>query len=101
MEPIEVPTKIGNIDLPDEVIRSQEFLRYVGEVVDVGPTAYRGDAFLGGEPWCKPGDMVAFGRNAGQEVVVKVNGGTKRLRVLHDDDILGIVVSPEDIVTPL
>ena len=101
VEPVEVPKKVGRIDLADETIKSLEFLRYVGKVVDVGPDAYKGEAFLGGEPWCKCGDMVAFGRHAGQEVIIRANGGSKRLRVLNDDDILVGVVSPDEIVTPL
>ena len=59
-----------------------------------GPDAYADkDKFPHG-PWCKKGDWVIIARYAGSRI--KIEGG--ELRILNDDEILGTVESPEDIL---
>jgi co-chaperonin GroES (HSP10) len=48
-------------------------------------------------PWCKQGDWVVFGRYAGSRI--RIDGG--EVRLLNDDEILGTVDNPEDILTIL
>jgi co-chaperonin GroES (HSP10) len=45
-------------------------------------------------PWCKEGDWVVFGRYAGARITI--DGG--EIRILNDDEIVGIVNDPEDIL---
>ncbi|RJQ53482.1 MAG: co-chaperone GroES [Actinobacteria bacterium] len=107
VEPVEVKRETdGGIALPEEAIRAQEHLRYIGRVVDVGELAYAGDRFKPHpnatlKPWCKIGDTVAFGRYAGQEVIAHVCGEAKRYRLINDDEVLAVVNDPAAIVTPL
>ena len=101
VEPIEIARKsAGGIDLPEETVRAQEYLRFIGEVVSIGPGAYQADQFMG-KPWCKPGDMVVFGRHAGQEIPVKKDGKIVKMRIMNDDEILGLVTDADQVVTPM
>ena len=45
--------------------------------------------------WCKQGDWVVFGRYAGSRL--KIEGG--EVRILNDDEILGTIENPEDILS--
>jgi co-chaperonin GroES (HSP10) len=60
----------------------------------VGDLAYADkDKFPTG-PWCKEGDWVIFGRYAGARLTI--DGG--EVRILNDDEIVGTVNDPEDIL---
>ena len=108
IDPIHIEdTTDGGIMLAPEIVRAQEYLRYVGQVVDIGPVAYSDEKF-GGVPWCKVGDWIAFNRNTGQEVVAELpddrsDGGRKIgvYRIINDDDVMGIIPDPRAIVTRL
>lgn len=111
VEPVEIKrTTEGGIALPDEAVRAQEYQRYYGTVVAMGHLCYRNDKFRTHpdqrfediEPWCKVGDLVAFDRHAGQEVVQKTGDGEyKRYRVINDDNVLAVVTDTASIVTPM
>lgn len=64
-----------------------------GEVLEVGPDAFKGyhlssygnlDNF---KPWCKPGDTIAFAKYSG--MVVKE--GEKEYLVINDEDVVAIL----------
>lgn len=112
VKPVDPVTEVNGIALPKEAIQAQEYLRYIGQVVDVGPLAYSDERFsprgtelktlehpsvLTNQAWCKAGDWIAFGRHAGQEV--KSKDGI-RYRILNDDDVLAIV-DPDRIDIPV
>lgn len=107
VEPVEVKRKSeGGIVFAEESVRAQEYLRYIGTVVDVGPLAYTGEKFrphpnAPAHPWCKVGDVVAFGKYAGQEVVARQGEEQKRFRLINDDEVLAVVQNPAAIVTPI
>lgn len=107
VEPVKIKTHTdGGIELPAESIRAQEYLRYYGRVVAMGPLCYQNDRFkphpnAACEVACKVGDMVVFDRHAGQEVVQKRGDDVVRYRVINDDNVLGIVVDESGIVTPM
>lgn len=97
--PLEPPERTkGGLIMPDESKQNFEYLSYVGEVIAMGPSCYKHPKFLkeygGGEPWCKVGDWVAFGRYAGQDV--RINGN--RVRLVNDDEILGVAPNPRAIL---
>lgn len=106
VEPVQIKRETaGGIVLAEEAVKAQEYLRYIGKVVDVGELAYCDDKFkphpnASANRWCKVGDHIAFGRHAGQEVIVNGDGEQKRFRLLNDDEVLAVIDDPAAIVTP-
>ena len=83
----------GGILYSDEQIDRQQLATVCGNVLAVGPQAYKGEKYPEG-PWCKVGDWVIFARYAGSRF--KIDGG--EVRLLNDDEIIATVKDPEDIV---
>ena len=100
IEPVELKeTTDSGIQLPKEALKAQEYLRYVGKVIDMGSEAYSKDSH--GGHWCEPGDYVAFGQHAGQEVRCNVDGEPRKLKLINDDEVLAVITDPDQIVTPI
>lgn len=85
----------GGILLTDKTVEDSQLTASVALVLDVGPDAYQDTEKFPNGPWCKQGDWVVFGRYAGSRL--RIEGG--EVRLLNDDEILGTVDSPEDILT--
>jgi len=85
----------GGILLTDKTIEDSQLTASVALVLDTGPDAYADKEKFPNGPWCKQGDWVVFGRYAGSRL--KIEGG--EVRLLNDDEILGTVDSPEDILS--
>ena len=84
----------GGVLLSDQAIQEQQWTTNVGLVMKLGPMAYKDkDKFSTGH-WCKEKDWVIYARYAGSRL--KIDGG--ELRILNDDEILGVVDSPEDML---
>ena len=84
----------GGVLLTDKAVEEQQIASVCALVLETGPDAYADkDKFPHG-PWCKKGDWVIIARYAGSRI--KIEGG--ELRILNDDEILGTVESPEDIL---
>jgi len=104
IEPIEVKKVTrGGLILSDLTMEAQEYMRYVGQVVAMGPLAYQHKKFQNtvlneAETWCKPGDWVVHGRYAGQEALVKGRDGIHTFRFVNDDEILATTESPEKLI---
>jgi Co-chaperonin GroES (HSP10) len=79
----------GGIILPGTVRDMELRGSEIGTVVDVGPTAYKAEG-LGGEPWCKTGDLIYFAKYAGKWV--KEPGKDEEFLMLNDDDVVGVIV---------
>ena len=87
----------GGIILSDKTVTESQIATNCGLVMDMGPDAYNDkDKFPNG-PWCKKKDWVLFARYAGSRI--NIDGG--ELRVLNDDEILGTIEDPEDILHAL
>jgi len=87
----------GGIILSDKTITESQIATNCGLVLDIGPDAYNDkDKFPNG-PWCKKKDWVLFARYAGSRIYI--DGG--EIRVLNDDEILGTIDDPEDILHAL
>ena len=87
----------GGIILSDKTVTESQIATNCGLVMDIGPDAYNDkDKFPNG-PWCKKKDWVLFARYAGSRI--NIDGG--ELRVLNDDEILGTIEDPEDILHAL
>lgn len=84
----------GGILLAEETQKKTQLATVCGYVLKLGDLAYGDpDKFPTG-PWCQPGDWVIFGRYAGSRI--SIDGG--EIRILNDDEIIGRVNDPEDIL---
>ena len=87
----------GGIILSDKTVTESQIATNCGLVMDMGPDSYNDkDKFPNG-PWCKKKDWVLFARYAGSRIYI--DGG--ELRILNDDEILGTIEDPEDILHAL
>jgi co-chaperonin GroES (HSP10) len=102
-------TSAGGIALPDDVQDAEQHLQYIGRILAVGPLAGKNERFMPPEyrdmnlarkaefqplPYAWPykeGDWVLYGRYAGMRMDYK---GIKLL-VVNDDELQGIIASPE------
>lgn len=110
IDPVEIKTHYegGQIELPNSVIEQQEYLRYIGQVVDIGPLAFTTDQFRDQngnlvQP-CSVGDWIVYGRNTGAEVFCQVDGEpgmVRNLRLINDDQVLGLATDLDMIKIPL
>jgi|TARA_E500000318_G_scaffold55089_1_gene51243 chaperonin GroES len=87
----------GGVILTDKTVEDSQLSASVAMVLAVGDDAYQDKEKFPNGPWCKQGDWVVFGRYAGSRM--KIDGG--EVRLLNDDEILGTVDNPEDILTIL
>ena len=60
----------------------------------VGDLCYKDEEKFPTGPWCKEKDWVIFARYAGSRM--EIEGG--EIRMLNDDEILGTIDNPEDIL---
>ena len=87
----------GGVILSDKTVEETQIATNVGLVLKVGPDAYKDiDRYPNG-PWCKEKDWVIFARYAGSRL--NIEGG--ELRILNDDEVLGVVEDPESILSPV
>tara|TARA_R110002110_G_scaffold21222_1_gene84662 strand:- start:132 stop:575 length:444 start_codon:yes stop_codon:yes gene_type:complete len=84
----------GGIILPDSVVDRESVATVCGYVLKVGPLAYKDKSKFPTGAWCKERDWVIFGRYAGARF--RIDGG--EVRILNDDEIIGIVQDPDDIL---
>jgi co-chaperonin GroES (HSP10) len=84
----------GGIALAEETQRKQQVSTVCGYVLKVGPVAYGDEVKFPTGPWCKEGDWIIFGRYAGARI--PIDGG--EIRLINDDEVLGIVADPEDVL---
>jgi len=83
--------------LSDKTVQETQIAANVGLVLKVGPDAYNDESRFPNGAWCKKNDWVIFARYAGSRL--NIEGG--ELRLLNDDEILGVVEDPESILSPV
>ena len=84
----------GGILLPNSVVERESVATVCGYVLKVGPLAYADKTKFPDGAWCKERDWVIFGRYAGARF--RIDGG--EVRILNDDEVIGIVQDPDDIL---
>ena len=84
----------GGVLLTDKAVEEQQIASVCALVLEVGDLAYKDTEKFPNGAWCKKGDWVIIARYAGSRI--KIEGG--ELRILNDDEILGTIKSPEDIL---
>jgi chaperonin GroES len=84
----------GGIVLAEETQKRTQLATVCGYVLKMGPLAYMDEAKFPTGAWCSEGDWVIFGRYAGSRI--SIDGG--EIRILNDDEIIGLLNDPEDIL---
>ena len=84
----------GGIVLAEETQRRTQLGTVCGYVLRLGNLAYKDEAKFPMGPWCADGDWIIFGRYAGARI--PIDGG--EIRILNDDEVIGRVNHPEDVL---
>lgn len=84
----------GGIVLAEETQKKTQLATTVGYVLRVGDLAYKDESKFPNGAWCEEGDWIIFGRYAGSRI--NIDGG--EIRILNDDEIIGRINDPADIL---
>jgi len=84
----------GGILISQESLDKLRISTNCGYVLKVGPLAYGDKERYPTGPWCKEKDWVIFARYAGSRLPIE--GG--EVRLLNDDEVLGTIKNPEDVL---
>lgn len=83
----------GGILIPESLQSLEKYRTCVGQVVAMGPDAYKGKNFTG-EPWCKIGDWVQFKKYDGHCTTFR----KIPVYILNDDNVLIVADKYDDLV---
>ena len=84
----------GGIIIAQETLDRARAAVQVGYVLKMGPLCYGDKERYPTGPWCKEKDWVIFARYAGSRM--QIDGG--EIRMLIDDEILGTIGDPKDLI---
>ena len=84
----------GGIIIAQETLDRARVATQVGYVLKMGDLCYQDKEKYPTGPWCAEKDWVVFARYAGSRM--EIEGG--EIRMLNDDEILGTINSPEDLI---
>ena len=84
----------GGIIMNDTTLEKQQVGSQCGNVLAVGPEAYKGKRFENSGPWCKKGDWVVFRAYSGTRM--KMYG--QEFRLINDDTVEAVVSDPTGVV---
>tara|TARA_Y100000004_G_scaffold185374_1_gene235489 strand:- start:1367 stop:1816 length:450 start_codon:yes stop_codon:yes gene_type:complete len=84
----------GGLILSDETHDKIQMTTVVGLVVKLGDLCYKDKEKFPTGPWCKEGEFVIYGRYSGSRFQTKYG----EHRILNDDEIIGKIKAPEDIL---
>ena len=84
----------GGIILTDETSEKIQMTTVCALVVKMGDLCYKDKEKFPDGPWCKEGQFVIYGRYAGARFKTKFG----EHRILNDDEIIGTIKKPEDIL---
>jgi co-chaperonin GroES (HSP10) len=68
----------------------------VAYVVKMGPLCYGDTEKFGDKPWCEEKQWVLIGRYAGARFKLEDGG---EVRIINDDEVIGTIIDPDDIVS--
>jgi co-chaperonin GroES (HSP10) len=84
----------GGLYLTEKTLETQQMTTVVGLVVKMGDLCYQDKEKFPTGPWCKEGQFIVYGRYAGARFKTKYG----EHRILNDDEIIGTINKPEDIL---
>ena len=85
----------GGLVFSDETHERIQMTTVCALVLKLGSLCYSDKEKFGDKPWCKEGDWIIVGRNAGSRF--KIDGG--EVRILNDDEVIATILNPDDIVS--
>ena len=85
-----VEEKKGNVILPEEYRALEDTASIIGNVISIGPDAYKDEKKFPSGAWVKPGDWVMFRSYSG----TRFKMGGSEFRFINDDAIEAIVDDP-------
>lgn len=86
----------GGIALPDDVVDKNTIVVQVGQVIEVGDSAFTSsDAFPGPRAPYGVGDWVVFAPHTGLQVIVEEDGERVEYRLMNDDHVLARADNPD------
>ncbi len=77
----------GVILVPPSVREREQYAQTFGEIVAIGPTAWKG--FDEGKPWAKVGDRVSYAKYGGY--LMEDPETKQQFRILNDEDIVSVI----------
>ena len=84
----------GGIIIAQETLDRARAAVQVGYVLKMGPLCYEDKEKFPNGAWCKEGEFVIYGRYTGSRFQTKYG----EHRILNDDEIIGTIKKPEDIL---
>jgi|TARA_A100001391_G_scaffold182013_1_gene148330 co-chaperonin GroES (HSP10) len=84
----------GGLYLTEKTLETQQMTTVVGLVVKMGDLCYKDKEKFPTGPWCQEGQFIVYGRYAGARFKTKYG----EHRILNDDEIIGTINKPEDIL---
>ena len=84
----------GGIIIAQETLDRARAAVQVGYVLKLGPLCFGDEERYPTGPWCKEKDWVIFARYAGSRM--EIEGG--EIRMLNDDEVLGTIDDPKDLI---
>tara|TARA_Y100000361_G_C10941828_1_gene229182 strand:- start:128 stop:571 length:444 start_codon:yes stop_codon:yes gene_type:complete len=84
----------GGVHLADTTRETIQMTTVVGLVVKMGDLCYKDKEKFPNGPWCKKGQFIVYGRYSGSRFQTKFG----EHRILNDDEIIGTIKRPEDIL---
>ena len=89
-------TTEGGIQLLKETVDREALATVVALVLKMGPLCYNDKEKFGDTPWCQEQQWVLIGRYAGARM--KLEDG-EEIRIINDDEVIGTLLAPNDIVS--
>ena len=89
-------TTEGGIQLLKETVDREALATVVALVLKMGPLCYNDKEKFGDTPWCEEQQWVLIGRYAGARM--KLEDG-EEIRIINDDEVIGTMLDPNDIVS--
>ena len=84
----------GGILLTDETSEKIQMTTVCALVVKMGDLCYKDKKKFPNGPWCKEGQFIMYGRYVGNRFQTKYG----EHRILNDDEIIGTIKDPKDIL---
>jgi len=88
----------GGIHLTKSTVDREALATVVAYVVKMGSLCYNDTEKYGDTPWCQEKQWVLIGRYSGARF--KLEDGAE-VRIINDDEVIGTILNPDDIVSIL
>ena len=91
----------GGIELLQTTTERESLATVVAWVVKMGPLCYKDESRFHGIPWCEENQWVLIGRYAGTRFKLNFEGddNPQEVRIINDDEVIGTILHPDDIVS--